>query len=111
MKHLQTLVWWVRDCQKCGLPLVVADFDIQMMNKAAQMKALSCKLADKEPLVKELGKFDPDDFDVYEDAFLNLLAQSYGVLREPLRYVVRSEEVPEAFATTHEERMLSLIHI
>jgi hypothetical protein len=47
--------------------------------------------------VKELGKFDPDDFDAYEDAFLNLLAQSYGVLREPLRYVVRPEEVPETF--------------
>ncbi len=105
VKRLQTLVWWVRDRQKRGLPLVAAEFDMEAMNEAAQMKVLSRELVDKEPSVKELGKFDPDDFDAYEDAFLNLLAQSYGVLREPLRYVVRSEEVPETFATTQEERM------
>jgi hypothetical protein len=80
VKRLQTLVWWVRDCQKHRLPLEVADFDIETMNEAAQMKVLSHELANKEPSVKELGKFDPDDFDAYEDAFLNLLAQSYGVL-------------------------------
>jgi hypothetical protein len=105
IKHLQTLVWWVRDHQKHGLPLVVADFDIETMNEAAQIKTLSRELADEEPLVKELGKFDPDDFDAYEDAFLNLLAQSYGVLCEPLCYVVHLEEVPDAFATAQEERM------
>jgi hypothetical protein len=105
VKCLQTLVWWVRDHQKHGLPLEAADFDIETMNKAVQMKVLSHELADKEPSVKELGKFDPDDFDAYEDAFLNLLAQLYRVLCEPLCYVVHSEEVPEAFATTHEEQM------
>jgi hypothetical protein len=105
MKRLQTLVWWVRDHQKCGLPLVVADFDIETMNEVAQMKVLSRELANEEPSVKELGKFDPNDFDAYEDTFLNLLAQSYRVLHEPLCYVVCSEEVPEVFVTTHEERM------
>jgi hypothetical protein len=40
--------------------------------------------ADKEPSVTVLGKFDRDDFDAHEDdAFLNLLAQSFGVLKEP----------------------------
>ena len=77
VKHLQTLVWWVRDHQKHGLPLVAADFDIETMNKVVQMKTLSHKLANKEPSMKELGKFDPDNFDAYEDAFLNLLAQLY----------------------------------
>jgi hypothetical protein len=75
VKCLQTLVWWMRDHQKRGLPLEAADFDIETMNKVAQMKVLSRELADKEPSVKELGKFDPDDFDAYEDTFLNLLAQ------------------------------------
>jgi hypothetical protein len=102
VKHLQTLVWWVRDHEKHGLPLVAADFDIETMNEVVQIKVLSRELADKEPSVKELGKFDPDDFDAYEDAFLNLLAQSYGVLHEPLHYVICSEEVPEVFTTTHE---------
>jgi len=62
-------------------------------------------MAEKEPSVSDLGKFDPDDFDAYEDAFMNLLAQSFGVIREPLRYVVRPEAVPETFATTEEQRM------
>jgi hypothetical protein len=33
------------------------------------------------------------------------LAQSYGAICEPLHYVVRPDAVPEAFATTEEERM------
>jgi hypothetical protein len=85
--------------------LEAANFDAEAISEAAEMKALRRELADKEPLIKEMGKFDPDDFDVYEDAFLNLLAQSYGVLREPLRYVVCPEEEPDEFATTKEERM------
>ena len=95
----------MRDRQKRGLPLEAADFDLEAMNKAAEMKNLSHEMADKEPSIKELGKFDPNEFDAYEDAFLNLLAQSYGVLCEPLHYVVHPEEVPNAFATTQEERM------
>ena len=59
-------------------------------------------MADKEPLVSDLGKFDPDDFDAFEDAFLNLLAQCYGMLCEPLRYVVCPETAPATFATMEE---------
>jgi hypothetical protein len=105
IKRLQTLVWWVRDRQKRGLDLDAGDFDVAEMNRASQMKTLRRDRADKEPSVSELGKFDPDDFDSFEDAFLNLLAQSYGVLKEPLRYVVRSETPPAEFASTEEERM------
>ena len=105
VKRLQTLVWWVRDHQKCGLDINAADFTTEVMNEAAQMKSLKCKVADKEPLVGDLGKFDPDDFDAFEDAFLNLLAQCYGVLHEPLRYVVHPEMAPETFATTEERQM------
>ena len=105
VKRLQMLVWWVRDHQKHGLPVNAADFNVQVMNQAAEMKSLKRDMAEKEPSVSDLGKFDPDDFDAYEDAFLNLLAQSYGVIREPLRYVIRPETVPETFATTEEQRM------
>ncbi len=105
VKRLQTLVWWVRDHQKRGLPVNAADFNVQAMNEAAEMKSLKRDMVEKEPSVSDLGKFDPDDFDAYEDAFMNLLAQSFGVIREPLRYVVRPEVVPETFATTEEQRM------
>jgi hypothetical protein len=105
VKRLQTLVWWVRDHQKRGLAINAADFTAQVMNQAAEMKSLKREMADKEPSVSDLGKFDPDDFDAYEDAFLNLLAQTYGVLHEPLRYVVRPATAPTTFATTEEQRM------
>ena len=54
------------------------DWTADTMQEAAQMKSLKRDLADNEPSVSDLGKFDPDDFDSFEDAFLNLLAQSYG---------------------------------
>jgi hypothetical protein len=105
IKRLQTLVWWVRDHQKRNLPLVAAEFNAETMNQASEMKTLKKELSDKDPSVTDLGKFDPDDFDAHEDAFLNLLAQSYGVLREPLRYVVRPDTAPADFNTTEERRM------
>jgi len=105
IKRLQTLVWWVRDQQKRGLTLDAADFDAAAMSQASEMKTLRRERAEKEPSITDLGKFDPDDFDSHEDAFLNLLAQSFGVLREPLRYIVRPEAAPAEFATTEEERM------
>jgi hypothetical protein len=71
------------------------------MASAAKMKTLRREMTDSKPLVK----FDPDDFDAHEDAFLNLLAQSYGVLKEPLRYIVRLDTVPDAFSSNEEERM------
>ena len=105
VKRLQTLVWWVRDHQKRGLALNAAEFTVDAMNQASEMKSLKREMADKEPSVSDLGKFDPEEFDSFEDAFLNLLAQSYGVLREPLRYVVRPETAPTTFATNEERRM------
>jgi hypothetical protein len=105
IKRLQTLVWWIRDHQKRGLPLNANKFSVATMASAAEMKTLRREMTDSEFLVKDLSKFDPDDFDAHEDAFLNLLAQSYGVLKEPLRYIVRLDTVPDAFSSNEEERM------
>jgi hypothetical protein len=79
------------------------------MNEAADMKGLKRNMAEKEPSVRDLGKFNPDDYDTFEDTFLNLLAQSYGVIREPLHYVVRPDVVLEAFAMTEEEHMYQFL--
>jgi hypothetical protein len=105
IKRLQTLVWWIRDHQMRGLPLNANEFTVATMASAAKMKTLRCEMTDSEPSVKDLSKFDPDDFDAHEDAFLNLLAQSYGVLKELLRYIVRSANVPNAFSSNEEQRM------
>ena len=105
IKHLQTLVWWVRDHQKRGLDVNAADFTAKAMDEASEMKNLKREMADKEPSVSDLGKFDPDDFDAHEDTFLNLLAQSYSVLWEPLHYIIHPEMAPDTFTTTEEQRM------
>jgi hypothetical protein len=105
IKRLQSLIWWVRDHTKRGLTLDAANFDAAAMNQASEMKVLRRETTDKEPSIMTLGKFDPDEFDAYEDAFLNLLAQSYGVLKEPLQYVVRPELTPTEFASNEERRM------
>jgi hypothetical protein len=80
-------------------------FDEETMNEAAEMKGLRKERVAKEPSATVLGKFDPDDFDAHEDAFLNLLAQSVGVLKEPLYYIVRPAEMPTEFVSHKEERM------
>jgi hypothetical protein len=87
VKYLhQTLIWWVHDRQnKRGLVLHAADFDADTLAKAAmRMKNIRKERADKEPSVTVLGKFDPDDFDTHEGAFLNLMLQTFGVLKETL---------------------------
>jgi hypothetical protein len=109
IKRLQTLIWWIRDHQKRGLTLSATNFDVAAMNAASEMKTLMRERSDKEPSLTDLGKFNPDDFDAHEDAFLNLLAQSFGVLKEPLRYVVRPETIPEVFASSKEQRMFQFL--
>ena len=59
-------------------------------------------------MTKDLAKFEPDDFDTHEDACFNLLAQTYGVLKEPIRYVVHPEAVPNDFQNEEEERMFRI---
>jgi hypothetical protein len=105
VKRLQTLVWWVQDHQKCGLAVNTSNFTVEAMNQAAEMKNLKCDMADKVPSVSDLEKFDPDDFNSFKDAFLNLLAQSYGVLCEPLIYVMHPETMPTTFLPTKEQWM------
>jgi hypothetical protein len=105
IKHLQTLIWWVRDDQKRGLALEAANFYVAAMNDAAEMKNLRHELNDKKPSISNLGKFDPNDFDAHEDAFMDLLAQSNGVLCEPLHNIIRPDTAPVTF-TTEEKRCM-----
>jgi hypothetical protein len=60
----------VRDQQKRGLALDAARLTAATLNEDSYEKAF----------MKSLTR---DDFDAHEDAFLNLLVQSFGVLKEP----------------------------
>ena len=88
------MIWWIRDCQKLNLPLNTAEFTPAVLADTVEWKT-----------TRDLAKFEPDDFDTHEDAFLNLLAQTYGVLNEPIWYVVRPAVAPNEFANAEEERM------
>ena len=108
IKKLQALVWWIRDQIKHGQVLDAANFDVAALNSAMERKRVEKERESADVSVKDLGKFDPDDFELHEDAFLNLLTQVYGVLGEPIRYVVRSAVPPTVFVDDTEERMYQL---
>jgi hypothetical protein len=85
-----------------------ADFTVAAMNEATIHKSIEKERGSKEASVKDLSKFDPDDFDIHEDAFLNLLAQISGSQKESLRYVVRAQVAPIVFVDDWEERMFQI---
>jgi len=109
IKRLQGLVWWIHDRIKHQRPLVAADFTPDVMRMAMTRKRYEKQMSEATPpAVKDLGKFNPDDFDVQEDSFLNLLSQTPGVQKVNLRYVVRSAIVPAVFANVEQERLYQL---
>ena len=78
------------------------DFTVEAMNQAGSNKHLWKELVVQKSTTKDLGKFNPDDFDTHEDAFLNLLKQNYSVLKELLAYIVHPEAEPQEFVTAKE---------
>jgi hypothetical protein len=56
----------------------------------------------------DLGKFNPDVFETHETVFINLLAQTYGVQGENLKYIVHDVVIPAEFVDDAEWRMYQL---
>lgn len=71
-------------------------------------KTIEKQLGESTVTVKDLGKFNPDDFDAQEDAFLNVLLQTLGVQKASLCCVVRAENPPADFANDKQERVFQL---
>lgn len=78
IKRLQRLVWWLHDRLKHHQPLDVAAFTAQVMTDLMTKKQTEKQLGESTVTVKDLGKFDPDDFNTQEDALLNVLLQTLG---------------------------------
>lgn len=109
IKRLQGLVFWINDRILRGLTVTAADFTPEEMANAMNNKVYRKERAEgTEPSVKDLGKFNPDEFEVHDDAFVNLMARTFGVLGESLRYVVRDEEEPDEFESEEQRRMYQL---
>ena len=107
-KRIQALAWWVRDRMKHGLPIVAADFNAAVMHTSMERKHIEKECVMTDASIKYLNKFNLDDFDVHEDAFLNLLVQTYGAHNEPIHYVVHPMDAPMEFIDTVEECMFQL---
>ena len=88
-----------------------ADWTPEVMAKVMRTKEACKELANisTNPQVKDLGKFDLDQFELYEDLFCNLLAQSYGVIGEPLLYVIWDDVASSVFENEEEECMYQLL--
>jgi hypothetical protein len=56
----------------------------------------------------DLGKFNPNDLETHETAFINLLAQMYGVQGENLKYIMGDVIIPAEFVNDAEWRMYQL---
>jgi hypothetical protein len=56
----------------------------------------------------DLGKFNPDDFETHETAFINLLAQTYGAQGENLKYIMRDVIIPAEFVDDAKRHMYQL---
>ena len=97
----------MRDRTKQNLP--VDGFDIASLNNAKARKRAESERTTVPTLnATDLEKFKASEFDIHEDAFLNLLSQHRGSSGEPLRYVVRDATPPAVFANDEERRRYAL---
>ncbi len=108
IKSIQALAWWIRDRIKCGVVPNAAEFDAAALRDAMTNKQVEYQRSETEVSVDKLAKFDPDEYDIHEDAFLNLLAQTNGTANEPLSYVVCSTAPPAVFVNDYQCRMFQL---
>ena len=113
IKKLQALVYWIKDCQMHSLEVNADDWDEAAMMAVMDMKCIWKELKDNKKLlsVKGIVKFNPDRYEMCEDAFLNLLSQTIGMYGEPLWYVVHDEMPPYEFENDDEKSIHTRSHM
>jgi hypothetical protein len=108
VKKLQALCYWVCDQQKHGQALDHEDWDNEMMASTIERMHIDKERETGAISVSDLGKFDPEEFETGETAFLNLLSQTRGMQGESLKYVAREAVMPAVFADDAKRRMYQL---
>jgi hypothetical protein len=108
VKKLQALCYWVRDQQKHGQGITQDDWDNDTVMARIEKMRIEKGRDTGNVSVMDLGKFNPDDFETHETAFINLLAQTYGVQGENLKYIVRDVIIPAEFVDDAERHMYQL---
>jgi hypothetical protein len=108
VKKLQALCYWVCDQQKCGQGITQDDWDDDTVMATIEKMCIEKGQDTGNVLVMDLGKFNPDDFETHETAFINLLAQTYGAQGEDLKYIMHDVIIPAEFVNDAEWHMYQL---
>ena len=109
IKKILALVWWINDCQKFGQDLDPAKFDQATMLESMQLKRIKKDQPSSDVATITLEKFDPYNFETYEDSLMNMLSQALVISKKcPLQYVVRSTVMPVVFVDDFEERIFQM---
>ncbi len=108
VKKLQALCYWVCDQQKHGQGITQDDWDDDMVMAIIKKMHIEKGRDTGNVLVMNLGKFNPDDFETHETAFINLLAKMYGAQGENLKYIMRDVVIPAESVDDAERGMYQL---
>ena len=108
LQNIKALAWWVRDCLKRGQPLAAADFTPAVLQDSLERKEIEANVPDTSITVRDLEKFNPNEFEFHEEAFKNLLGCTKGVRGEFLAYVTRDRVAPAVPRTDAERRMYEM---
>jgi hypothetical protein len=108
VKKLQALCYWVCDQQKHGQGVTQDDWDHDTVMVMIEKMHIKKGQDTGNVSVMDLGKFNPNDFKTHETAFINLLAQMYGVQGENLKYIVHHVVIPAEFVNDVERHMYQL---
>jgi hypothetical protein len=81
MKKIQALVYWVKDCHKCGVKVTAEKWNEHMLIEDIETKQVTQPLKDSQnaPSVKDLPTFDPDFFEYHQESFINMVSQMRGI--------------------------------
>lgn len=113
VRRLKALVYWIKDCFRCGEPPVAAAFNEQAIEQALQQMEVEAQLLEQAATVSKAtspGKLEGDkkwhDWDV---AMENHLATILGTSGVPLSYVIRKQDIPVAGRQyeSHMEKMIA----
>jgi hypothetical protein len=77
-------------------PITAANFKVEQMNSAMSDNIYwkECT-SGSDSSIKDLSKFNPNEFETCQDAFVNFLAGKYGVTGDLLYYVICDVMVPD----------------
>jgi hypothetical protein len=108
IKNLKALTHWVNERHKLNQNLDSLEFNAATIQEVGNRLNTLAQEEKMDVALKELPEFKADNFETFQLAFLNKLANIKGTQNEPLLYIVRDQNPPNAFTTVEEERRYQL---